>query len=164
MKPRSKWLPFLFLNIIISALTTLLVLFFWNRAHPTQQINLPANLDPIANAQPQPTVTLPANDIQLIKIVNVIGAGNLDNEYLVLERVGEGALSLTSWKLMDDDGNEFIFPEIELIQGQLEIYSHSGVNTVNKLFWNASEAVWKSGETVHLVDYQNQERASFIIP
>jgi len=164
MKPRNKWLPFLFLNIIISALTTLLVLFFWNRAHPTQQINLPANLDPIANEQPQPTVTLPANDIQLIKIVNVFGAGSLDNEYLVLERVGEGALSLTSWKLMDDDGNEFSFPEMELIQGQLEIYSHSGVNTVNKLFWNASEAVWKSGEAVHLVDYQNQERASFIIP
>jgi len=164
MKPRNKWLPFLFLNIIISALTTLLVLFFWNRAHPTQQINLPANLDPIANEQLQPTVTLPANDIQLIKIVNVFGAGNLDNEYLVLERVGEGVLTLTSWKLIDDDGNEFIFPEMELIQGQLEIYSHSGVNTVNKLFWNASEAVWKSGEAAHLVDYQNQERASFIIP
>jgi len=164
MKPRNRWLPFLFLNILISALTTLLVLFFWSRAHPTQTVNLPSSLDPLINAEPQPTVTLPVNDIQLIKIVNVIGTGNLANEYVVLERIGEGVLSLTDWKLLDDENNEFIFPEIELIQGQLEIYSHSGVNTVNKLFWNSKQAVWKSGETVHLVDYQNQERASFIIP
>ena len=93
-----------------------------------------------------------------------MAAGNFENEYVVLERVGEGDLSLTNWKLLDEDDNVFLFPEIELIQGQLEIYSHNGVNTVNKLFWNNSQAIWESGENVRLVDYQDQERASFKIP
>lgn len=164
MKPRNKWLPFLFLNILVSAATTLLVLFFWNRAQPIQQINLPDPQSQTVTQEPVPTSTLPSMDIQLIQIVNVFGAGNFENEYVVLERVGEGDLVLTNWKLIDEDDQVFLFPEIELIQGQLEIYSRSGVNTVNKLFWNSSQAVWESGENVRLVDYLDQVRASFVIP
>lgn len=164
MKRRNKWLPFLFLNILVSAATTLLVLFFWNRAQPIQQINIPEPQSQTVTQEPLPTSTLPSLDVSLIQIVNVFGAGNLENEYVVLERVGEGDLDLTNWKLMDEDDQVFLFPEIELIQGQLEIYSRSGVNTVNKLFWNSSQDIWESGEIVRLVDYQDQERASFQIP
>jgi hypothetical protein len=164
MNPWKKWMPFLLLNVLISAATTLLVLFFWNQAHPTQQLTVQATQEPTPPQQALPTATLPPLDTALISISNVFGSGNLDNEYVVLERVGKGELTLTGWKIADDQGNQYVFPEIELIQGQLEVYSKNGVDTVNRLFWNRSQAVWESGETVHLLDYQDQERAQFTIP
>ncbi|PKN87800.1 MAG: hypothetical protein CVU46_03215 [Chloroflexi bacterium HGW-Chloroflexi-8] len=164
MNLRRKWLPFLILNILISIATTLLVLYFWNQAHPTQQLTIQATKQPANNIQTLPSATLPPLDPPVIKIVNVFGAGNLPNEYIVLERVGEGGLMLTGWKIIDGQENKFVFPEIELIQGQLEVYSRNGVNSANRLFWNNSQAIWESGETVRLLDYQDQERASYTIP
>ena len=164
MNLRRKWLPFLILNILISIATTLLVLFFWNKAHPTQQLTLQVTKQPEINVQSLPSATLPPLDTPVIKIVNVFGTGNLANEYIVLERIGEGSLLLTGWKIIDSQDNLFVFPEIELIQGQLEVYSRNGVNSANRLFWNNSQAVWESGETVRLIDFQDQERASYTIP
>jgi len=164
MNPRRKWLPFLILNILISIATTLLVLFFWNKAHPTQQLSIQATKQPVTEVQLSPSATLPPLDTPVIKIVNVFGAGNLENEFIVLEKVGEGGLMLTGWKIIDSQDNQFVFPEIELIQGQLEVYSRNGVNSANRLFWNNSQAVWESGETVRLMDFQDQERASYTIP
>ena len=160
----KKWLPFLFLNILISAATTLLVLFFWNRAHPSQSINIQPPSDTPPEQQALPTATLPAVDAQIIQVVNVFGAGNLENEYVVLEKVGEGSLMLTGWKISDEQGSTFVFPEMELLQGQMEIYTRSGINTVNRLFWNQSNAVWSPGEQVRVLDFLDQERASFTIP
>jgi hypothetical protein len=165
MTNRKRWLPFIILNIIISAATTLLVLFLWNRINPGQQLTLNY---PVATAasvvQSDPQATLPSIDEDVIKISNVIASGDYENEYVVLSRVGEGALNLSGWMLVDLDQHRFIFPDIDLLKGDVEVYSKGGANSVNKLFWNAGESIWQSGETVTLFDSASQQRAIFEIP
>ena len=165
MTNRKRWLPFIILNIIISALTTLLVLFLWNRIHPGQQLTLKY---PTATAesfvQSDVQVTLPSMNEEVIKISNVIAAGDYENEYVVISRVGEGTLNLSGWMLVDLNEHRYVFPDIDLLKGDLEVYSKGGTNSVNKLFWNAGESIWQSGETVTLIDSAAQQRAIFEIP
>lgn len=165
MTNRKRWLPFIVLNIIISAGTTLLVLFLWNRFHPGQQLTINIPTETAASiVQSNPQATLPSLDDDVIKINNVIASGDYENEYVVLTRVGEGTLNLSGWMLVDLDEHRFVFPDIDLLKGELEIYSRGGSNSVNKLFWNAGESIWQSGETVTLFDSAAQQRATFEIP
>ena len=63
MKSKKHWLPFILLNIIISAITVLLVLYLWNRIHPTQQLTLQyAQATADNSTQSSPVGTLPAPD------------------------------------------------------------------------------------------------------
>ncbi len=161
----KKWLPFLLVNILISAATTIVVLILWARANPTQQLTIqlqPGVDTPSTQVIPQPT--LPSLSEAVITITNVFGAGNIDSEYIVLDRVGQGDLDLSGWYLIDEQGNKFVFPAFDLMQGELEIHSRNGVDSANKLYWNASEAMWSSGEIARVLDPQGQERSAFTIP
>ena len=101
----------------------------------------------------------------LISIAYVIGAGDLNSERVRLERVGEGTLSLAGWKLRDEDGNQFTFPQLSLFPGaSVDLYSGAGRETVVALYWGLPEAIWSSGESVTLLDGQDQLRAVYIVP
>lgn len=161
----KRWLPFLIVNIIVSAATTLLVLTIWNRVNTANsyKIEEPPTTRPNATA-PEIQAELPPLDTPVIKIANVFAAGDLQNELLVVERVGEGELNLSGWQIIDQNKNAYIFPAIDLVKGQINIYSRSGVDTVNTLFWASEEAVWSQGELVKIYDSAGQERADFEIP
>ena len=161
----KRWLPFLIVNIIVSAATTLLVLTLWNRYNTANQIEVnPPMIEPTnPMASPIPEA-LPPIDIEVIQVSNVFAAGDVENELVIIERVGEGDLNLLNWQIIDEDNNAFVFPSIELVKGQISIYSRSGTNSVNTLFWGSGEAIWSSGETVRVFDSAGQERAVFVIP
>ena len=102
MRSFKRILPFIILNVIISAATTLAVLYWWDK---TQRPVLP---DPrlFANTTPQvmttnspsqtgsPTsqVTLTAENASVIQIQNVFGVGDINNEVVQLKRTGSGDL------------------------------------------------------------------------
>ena len=161
----KRWLPFLVLNVIVSAGTTLAVLTIWNNLHPSNNFEITA---PTAIVQTSAGVTeeieLPALDEEVIQISNVFAPGDLQNELLVVERVGEGDLNLRDWQIVDEDRNAYVFPAIDLVKGQISLYSRSGTDTVNTLFWGSEEAIWSSGEMVKIYDSAGQERASYEIP
>lgn len=161
----KRWLPFLIVNIIVSAATTLLVLTIWNRINTANSfvIESPPATVPSVNA-PQAQAELPPLDTPVISIANVFAAGDLQNELLIVERVGEGELNLSGWQIIDQDKNAFVFPSIDLVKGQLSIYSRPGTNTVNTLFWGSDEPIWAAGEIVRIFDSAGQERAVFEIP
>lgn len=166
---RKNWLPFIILNIIISAMTTLIVLMVWNRAHPPQEIiiQVPVESSAGTNTQNLPALNpadLPPLETPVMNIRTVIAPGDPQNEFVILERVGEGALDLTGWYLTNQNGNQFVFPEFQILQGAVEVYSRSGINSVNKLFWGTSDSMWSSGDTVRLFDFAGQERAFYQIP
>ncbi len=167
---RKNWLPFLFLNVIVSVVTTLLVLFIWNKYHPPQEIVIQVPVDHAASGQVQTTpvldpATLPPLDSPVMGIRTVIAPGDGENEFVILDRLGqEGTLTLTGWYLENQAGDQFIFPEFQILQGSVEVYSRPGTNTVNKLYWGAPQAVWHAGESVRLFDFAGQERASYQIP
>lgn len=166
---RKNWLPFIFLNILVSAVTTLTVLVLWNKTHPPQEIVIEvpgaANTqnDP-QTAEPLDPANLPPLDVELVEIQGVIASGDLQNEFVIVKKLGEDVLDLTGWYLMSESSDQFVFPEFQILQGQVDVYTRGGTNSVNKLFWGQSEAMWHSGDTVVLFDFAGQERAVYQIP
>lgn len=91
MKSWKKTLPFILLNIAVSAATLLVVLHFWQRqnplpkAEPTQPI-----ITPIQVSQPTSSVTQTAQITQgqVLRIEGVFGAGDIQVEYILLRNPG----------------------------------------------------------------------------
>lgn len=197
MKKRPNLLFYLLLNIIVSAATTLGVLWAWdnlwgggpktsappaavaeNTAQPGNTVALPgvmlenpapSQTAPAAAAQepPAPTETpLPA-DALLIEISSVVGAGDIQQEFVLLKRVGEGNLRMVGWKLVGEN-NTYTFPEQPELtlykDGAVQVYTRSGTDTVTEVYWNRTEAAWRSGDTLRLLDPQGNERAAYTIP
>jgi len=68
----KRWLPFLLVNIIISAATTLLVLTIWNKSNTSSSIEIqtPAVANP-SQVEQTPQNVLPPTDTSVIQIANV---------------------------------------------------------------------------------------------
>jgi len=174
MKFWRRILPYLILNVVISAATTLLVITLWDRSQtdalPISTGGIPASgslqtAAPTDNSGPQTTPTMPPLDTPVIEIEAVIGAGDLETETVVLKRVGEGELLLTGWKLSNGRGSEFTFPDLVLNKnGSVRLYTRSGANSVIELYWSLTESVWRSRDTATLIDMQGNLRANYILP
>ncbi len=178
MKSFRRAVPFLFLNVILSAGITLAILSWWggglrpNQVAPT--LAAPTDSDGPSTTSPQgqptPLPTLPESTAsgdasgRVIEIQDVVGAGDLDNEAVVLRRLGDGDLHLTGWRLDDSGGHTFVFPEFVLSKGgAVQINTRPGTNTAIALFWGLQEAVWSPGKMVSLYDAEDQLQASFTI-
>lgn len=181
-KPRSRLPLYLLLNVIVSAVTTLAVLLVWDtlRGPDQAQLFLPL-IAPTATPQgappatqtapagtPAPTATLPPLDTPVIQVLSVIGPGDLQQEVVLLKRIGEGNLRMTDWRLESSSGVKYVFAEFpELIlykDGAVQIYSKAGTDTATEVYWNRTEPAWKSGETLKLIDPEGNERATYLIP
>jgi hypothetical protein len=167
----TRFILFLLLNIIISGLVTLFVLQWWENRHP---LPTPVAAGPVPTFTPEaagdaqlestPRQVLPADQV-FVTIDSVIGAGDLENEYVQIKSVTEQTLVLTGWILDDGQGNEFTFPELTLFNGGVvQLHTGPGVNTVTDLYWNRGEAVWSSGSTLTLQDDLGTIRATFKVP
>jgi hypothetical protein len=171
MRTFKRMLPYLIINILVSAATTLAVLYWWDQNRPVEPLPSLAILTPVAaNAEPAPQLpriipTPPPLDVQIIEINNVFGVGDLQTEAVRLQRLGEGELWLTGWQLKDSDGNIYIFPELMLNKdGAVEVNSRIGTDTVIELHWGLTQAAFNPGEEVSLFDPQGNLRSTFLIP
>ena len=174
MKSGSKLWLYIIINILVSAATILVVLLIWEWAHPTPDIvplsgtlnegNIEANLSDSNQPSLTPSVELLKENFQMI-VRKVVGAGNLEMEYVEILNQGEGAVDLTGWQLMDENENHFDFPTMILDSGgSLTIHSKPGQNTVIELYWQAEKPIWQAGETVRLLDHEGDLAASYSIP
>jgi len=177
MKQSKRIVLFLLLNVVVSACTILAVLWLWDPANrpaallPAQPTSaaLPgaATLDPNATLAPVLPTPTEIKEIPkgMIMVENVIGSGSIASEVVILKRKGAGELKLTNWKLQDENGNVYTFPDLTLYEGGgVFLHSMAGVNTVIDLYWNQSEPVWQQGETVTLVDSLGAIQTTYQIP
>ena len=176
MSQGKRLLVFIFLNVIVSAATTLTVLWLWDQAHPTPVLpggilyptgmaNLPTD-NPGSNNEPVATqaAPIPVNEV-VIAIDNIYGVGSLADEVVVIKSKTDKSLVLTGWRLEDNSGDAFTFPDLTLNKGgAVQVHSGPGVNTVIDLYWGRSTAVWQEGKTAILLDAQGIERARYTIP
>jgi Lamin Tail Domain len=160
-------LYFVAINIVVSALTILVINWLWDRSHPQQAVLLPTPGVCITSAPAQVMTsqpTLTANEIHLT-IDNIYGVGKIESEVVVIINQSNGAINLSGWKLDDGHGTSFIFPDLTLHQGgQVQLFSSAGTNTVTKLFWNQNRAVWKSGKSATLRSPTGVVFASYVVP
>lgn len=166
MRKPVRLIPFLILNVIVSAVTVLVVLNWWNSTRP------PAPLAPVIfPTETVPTQTLRATPTALpgesrpLQVVDVIGTGDLKNEVVQLKNISNGELRLGGWKVEDNQGHRFTFPNYTLGKdGTVRIITRGGLDTATDLYWGLAEAVWQSGKTVAVYDQQDNLRASFKVP
>jgi hypothetical protein len=181
----QRLLFYIVLNIIISACTTLAILWVWDRARGSPDVSSinqalatllprddPAGQAPLVTPLPGEPAALsgtpPAEPVAgggLIQVDNVFAAGDLSNEVVLLKRVGDGELVLNDWKLQDSEGNIFVFPSLTLFKdGAVQVHTAAGVNTVVDLYWGRDAAVWQPGDVVTLLDGSGTPQATYRVP
>jgi LysM repeat protein len=104
--------------------------------------------------------------IRPVIISSVIGAGDLETEHVVIQSNSAGEISLAGWKLEDNAGNEYTFPDFKFFtKGQgINLYTKTGADTVSDLFWGQPLSIWLSGMVVTLRDAQGNVQSIYRIP
>ncbi|MCP4140644.1 MAG: hypothetical protein GY755_10205, partial [Chloroflexi bacterium] len=140
MKDRQRWLPFLLLNIFVSAAVTSAILFWYDRSQKGAEIpSAPVSVAvPSENlSEESADVVAPAPDVKIdVDIVSIIGAETFDAEMVSVRYSGDGELNLAGWYLEDEDKNVFVFPQLILFaEGAVRVHTMSGQNNVVDLYW-----------------------------
>ncbi|GAB4548800.1 MAG: hypothetical protein Fur002_25790 [Anaerolineales bacterium] len=158
---RRKLFYYLLLNVLVSALTTAGILFWYDRAY---RAGLPA-VAPLGAESASPQKALdPQTDIP-VKISSVVAAGALESEVVIIKFDGDGQLNLSAWQLKDEDGNTFTFPNVTLYpNGAVQVHTLPGADTIIDLYWGLGAPVWNSGENAQLLDSQGNLRAAYQVP
>lgn len=164
MKDRFRWLPFLLINIFVSAAVTGAILYWYDRTY--RQAEIPSVLpNPVVEEAVVSTASAELAAEIDVDIVSVIGAGTLDAEVVSIRYSGDGELNLADWYLEDEDRNVFVFPELSLYSdGVVQVHSEIGQDSVIALYWNSRDPIWESGEEASLVDPQGNVRATYLVP
>ena len=166
MQNRRPLLSYLLINVAVSAFTMLLVLIIWNRLNAP---NLPEEFASSTAASPAAVSTTQGVDSALLagqlQLTTIIGVGDVQNEYVLIEHIGDDDIRLADWRLTDEDGNSYTFPALELHPGaSVQVFSRQGQDSVTQLFWNRTEPVWAGGEAATLLDPNGQPQATYTIP
>jgi hypothetical protein len=163
---RKPLKTYLLINVVVSALTTLLVLVLWSALTTPDLPDSSAASSSTLDATDTPGPTIDAGDYAgQLAISTIIGAGDVDNERVTIEHVGDTEISLAGWRLVDEGGNEYRFPALVLHpDGSVELYSRVGEDSVTQLYWNRTSAVWEESEEARLLDPNGDERATYTVP
>jgi hypothetical protein len=150
---RKRLLYYLLLNILVSACTTATVLFVYDRYYRPSTV--PASLMTSQGGQGSASP----------EISTIIGAGIPSSELVLLRNTGQAPAELAGWKLQDQDGNVYTFPEVAIQPGgAIQLHSAPGTNSLIDLYWGLSASVWTSGETVTLLDPAGTVRSVYQVP
>ena len=112
----------------------------------------------VTTPKPTPTLT-PTLTITGVRItyVHYDAPGNdwynPNGEYVIIKNYGPDPVNLKGWKLKDEAGHTFIFPDVTLNPGEtVRVYSGRGVNHDHVLYWG-NGAIWNNkGDTAYLYD------------
>ncbi len=161
--------PYLLLNVIVSALTTLLVLAIWARSQPAGVEQPSAQIGEVGGNPAVQNGESSGGDggsvISQLAISSVVGAGDLSSERVLIQYVGDGEVSLAGWQLKDEEGNTFTFPGLTMFSGgAVTVHTAAGTNTVVDLYWGLEQAIWREGEQVSLLDPDGNVAATYFVP
>jgi hypothetical protein len=110
------------------------------------------------------TATAPAAaEAPEVVIVGVSGVGNLAEEAVQLINSG-GVAAMAGWTLDDGHGTVYVFPELNLYQGAVRVYTRAGSDTAIDLFWSLDRTLWSPGTTITLRDAAGSIQSTFTIP
>lgn len=113
----------------------------------------------------RPTLTLPPTAANAqVEIVEVIGAGDVTSEGVVIRNQGN-TINVNGWTLSDDAGTTYTFAERVLFSNaQITLFSRVGQDTAIALFWNRSAPLFKPGAVLTLRDRNGAVQSTFRVP
>jgi LysM repeat protein len=111
-----------------------------------------------------PVSPLPSTGELQVEITEVIGAGEVDQEQVVLKNIG-GRADMQGWTLADADGNTYSFLNVSLWPGgSVTVHTRIGQDDPpTDFFWNKLVSVWSPGETVTLKDADGNVVATYTV-
>lgn len=113
---------------------------------------------------PPPTIIPPEGE-GAVTIERVVGAGVLQDEFVLLKASGEKEVNLNGWSLTDDDGNRYAFPQMTLFPGgAVAVHTKSGNSTVVDLYWGMDRPVWDAQDIAVLYDANGDVRSTYRLP
>jgi LysM repeat protein len=126
-------------------------------------IPIPTNT-PFELTRSAPTVTAaPTAANAQIEIVDVRFAGNVNSEEVEIRNLGN-VVNLQGWRLVNEQGDSFLFPEFRMQPGsRVRIFTRQGPTTPAALYWGRETPAWQDGELVSLMDANGQLQAAFRI-
>ena len=122
----------------------------------------PPTETPITPLTPTPlSVELPDEGEAIVKIGEVLAAGNLAEEVVSIVNTGTRPIALLGWRLSDAQGHTYTFGQVTLFGEGAAIMVHTGRGQEGPgdLYWGFEEAIWEIGESVTLVDAEGTVRA-----
>ena len=174
MNQAKKLLFYVVLNIVVSAVTIVGVLYLWEN---TRLKNLLFDAGDIpAEASSAAASSTSAEDSQnlLIEIGEVGGIGNLATEYVRLVRPGTEpveTISLQGWSIKDENNQHYNILEKSGVasldlhgQGAVNIYTKEGDSNPIELYLDLSDPIWQPGETITLIDPEGEVHDTYLIP
>jgi hypothetical protein len=174
MDQAKKLFIYILINIIVSAVTILAVLFLWeNTRLKTVLFGIPT-IKEVESAPGTSPGAVDETSNLLIEIGEVGGVGNLATEYIRLVRPAtEGAetISLTDWRIQDENNHNYAILEQSGLasldlhsSGAVNIYTKEGESNPIELYLGLKDPIWEPGETVTLIDPQGEVHDTYLIP
>ncbi|MFW6075502.1 MAG: lamin tail domain-containing protein, partial [Chloroflexota bacterium] len=83
------------------------------------------------------------------------GVADGDGEYVDIQNVDDRPVDLTGWRLEDEVGNSYTFPDDVVIgiDATIRIHVCDGEDSETDLYWGRCSAVWNNdGDTAYLYD------------
>lgn len=163
---------YLLLNVLVSTITILVVLFVWENTRLKETLALTSETEtyPTAKTTPQDNK---AKD-SVVEIVDVTGVENLATEQIRIKRVGNSSdqtLSLLNWRIRDENGHEINlsahlnFQSLDLhSDGAILVHTKAGNSTPLDLYLGLEEPLWSPGETITLLDAEGKVQDTYLIP
>ncbi len=174
----KKYLPFILLNIAISAITVFAVLFIWDTHQKNKLAQIPCPQataalpdNPSENSTPEAINTTSASKTSLpgeseVSIELVSGMGDINLEYILIKNTGSSKFSLLDWSLRGSEQKSIRIKSDIILNpgGAIKIYAKSGTDSALTIYLDSQQAYWKSGLVVTLHDPNLVERARYEIP
>jgi LysM repeat protein len=108
--------------------------------------------------------TLTPSGPALVEVSNVLNAGDLTVETIILENRG-GTVSLDGWTLSTAVDDTFVFPPLTLFTGgTVQVHSANGEDAPRDLYWGRTEPAWEAGGLATLRDADGNIVDTYIVP
>jgi LysM repeat protein len=119
---------------------------------PSADLTATAAAEAGATATTLPTPLPPTGELR-IEITEILGAGNIAEERLVITNHGDRLADMQGWTLSDAEGNTYTFPNFRLwAGGNVTVHTRIGQDgsPPSNFYWGKLEAIWSAGETATL--------------
>jgi LysM repeat protein len=131
-------------------------------------VNMTATAGAVASATaapPEPTTPAgPVTGELQVEITEVIGAGQVEEERVVITNLGERLADMQGWTLGDGQGNTYTFPNLRLWPGgNVTIHTRRGEdgNPADSFYWGKLVAIWLPGKVATLEDASGEPVSSY---
>lgn len=108
----------------------------------------------ISDTPPPSSTPVAAQEGAQLEVVDVVSAGDITEEQIVIRNNSDGLVEIGGWTLEDADGNTYTFPDYQMFGGRsVLLYTREGVNTPRALYWGLEQPIWDSPrQTITLRD------------